>query len=205
MTYVTTGEAAHVLGVGLNTIKRWIANGDLRGIQTPGGHWRIPEEALYGFMRERGFSAAPHTSNTAPRVLIIDDDPSVCALLGALLEQADFSSEVKCIRDGYTGLVQIGSWRPDVLVLDIIMPGINGLDVLRRLRDDHELLGNMAIVVVTSAFDQPEIIRTVRKSFPDAVLPKPVNARQFLTAIGTCLTPSTAVPQDAHELGKAHP
>jgi len=198
MTYVTTGEAAHLLGVGLNTIKRWIANGDLRGIQTPGGHWRIPDEALHGFMLEHGFSDAPHMSNATPRVLIVDDDPSVCALLEAMLEQADFPSDVKCIRDGYTGLIQIGAWRPDVLVLDIIMPGMNGLDVLRRLRDDHELLGNMAIVVVTSAFDQPDIIRAVRKAGPDAVLPKPVDTRQFLAAIGACLAPPTTNQQGTH-------
>jgi len=191
MVYVTTGEAARELGVGLNTIKRWIANGDLQGIQTPGGHWRIPEAALHGFMRKHGFSAVPHASNTPPRVLIIDDDPVVCALLEAILEQADFSPDVKCIQDGYTGLVQIGAWRPDVLVLDILMPDINGLDVLHRLKNDRELLGCMGIVVVTSAFDRPDIMRAVRKSAPEAVLPKPVDARQFLAAISACLTPQT--------------
>jgi len=204
MTYVTTGEAAHMLGVGLNTIKRWIASGDLRGIQTPGGHWRIPDEALHGFMRKHGFSTTTRPPGTPPRVLIVDDDPSVCALLEAMLEQAGFSSEVKCIRDGYAGLVQIGAWRPDVLVLDIIMPGMNGLDVLRRLRDDHELLGNMAIVVVTSAFDQPDIIRAVRKAGPDAVLPKPVDARQFLAAIGACLVQPATDQQGTHEPKLAH-
>jgi len=202
--YVTTGKAAHMLGVGLNTIKRWIANGDLRGIQTPGGHWRIPGEALHSFMREHGFSAASHMSNATPRVLIVDDDPSVCVLLEAILEQADFSLEVKCIQDGYTGLIQIGAWRPDVLVLDIIMPGMNGLDVLQRLRDDHELLGNMAIVVVTSAFDQPDIVRAVHKARPDAALSKPVDTRQFLAAIGACLASPAAVPQGAGAPGAVH-
>jgi len=192
MAYVTTGEAAHVLGVGLNTIKRWIASGDLRGVQTPGGHWRIPEEALHSFMRERGFSVAPHTPNTTPRVLIVDDDPSICTLLEAILEQADFPCEVKCARDGYTGLVQIGAWRPDVLVLDILMPVFNGLDVLHSLRNNPELPGGMAIVVITSAFDQPDIMRAVRQAGPDAVLPKPVEAQQFLTTIKACLTPPAA-------------
>jgi len=197
MVYVTTGEAAQELGVGLNTIKRWIANGDLQGIQTPGGHWRIPEEALHGFMREHGFSAAPHTPNATPRVLVVDDDPSVCALLEAILEQADFPCEVKSARDGYAGLVQIGSWRPDVLVLDILMPVFNGLDVLHSLKYNRELPGGMAIVVITSAFDRPDIMRTVRKAGPDAVLPKPVDARQFLAAIGACLASPATIPQGA--------
>jgi len=197
MDYVTTGEAARVLGVGLNTIKRWIASGDLRGIQTPGGHWRIPEEALHSFMREHGFSTDTRAPGAPPRVLIVDDDPSVCALLEAMLEQADFPCEVKSARDGYTGLIQIGAWRPDVLVLDILMPVFDGLDVLHSLRNNPQLPGGMAIVVVTSAFDRPDIMRTVHKSSPDAVLPKPVDARQFLAAIGACLASPAAVPQGA--------
>jgi len=205
MTYVTTGEAAQELGVGLNTIKRWIANGDLRGIQTPGGHWRIPETALHSFMREHGFSAVPHASNTPPRVLIVDDDPSVCALLESILEQADFPCEVKCARDGYTGLVQIGAWQPDVLVLDILMPVFNGLDVLHSLRNNRELPGGMAIVVITSAFDRPDIMRAVRKAGPDAMLPKPVDARQFLAAMSACLTPPVAVPRTVRESRRVLP
>jgi len=193
-----------MLGVGLNTIKRWIASGDLRGTQTPGGHWRIPDEALHSFMREHGFSTDTRAPGTPPRVLVVDDDPSVCALLEAILEQADFPCEVKSARDGYAGLVQIGSWRPDVLVLDILMPVFDGLDVLHSLRNNRELPDGMAIVVITSAFDQPDIIRAVRKAGPDAVLPKPVDTRQFLAAIGACLAPPAAAPRGVHESRRTH-
>jgi len=188
MTYVTTGEAARVFGVGLNTIKRWIASGDLQGIRTPGGHWRIPEAALLGFMQAHGMPQ-PRDEAAPARLLIVDDDPSVCALLSAVLEQAEFCCQVKSVHDGYMGLIQIGSWRPDVLVLDILMPGIDGVEVLHRLRGDRELLGGMAIVVITGVFDQPEFMRAVREAGPDVVLPKPVDVRQFLTAVGAYLSP----------------
>jgi len=187
MGYVTTGEAAKMLGVGLNTVKRWIANGALRGIQTPGGHWRIPDAALQSFMQAQGMRSQGRGQDEIPRVLIVDDDEATCALLAAVLNQSDLSPEVKCVHDGYSGLVQVGAWRPDVLVLDILMPGINGLEVLHRLRNDRELLGDMAIVVVTSAFDQADLMRGVRKAAPDAILPKPVDARRFLDVIGACL------------------
>jgi excisionase family DNA binding protein len=199
MAYVTTGEAANMLGVGLNTIKRWIASGDLRGIRTPGGHWRIPELELQNFMQTHGMLTPGRDKKDPARVLIVDDAPSVCSLLTAVLEQAEFSSEVKCAHDGYTGLIQIGSWRPDVLVLDIFMPGINGLDVLHRLRDDRELLGDMAIVVITSAFDQPDVMQAVRKAEPQAILPKPVDAQQFLISISACLAPPATVPPNTYE------
>jgi excisionase family DNA binding protein len=203
MAYITTGEAADKLGVGLNTIKRWIASGNLHGIRTPGGHWRIPDQELLGFMQSHGMLASARDEKDAARVLIVDDDPSVCSLLAAVLEQAEFSSETKCAHDGCTGLIQIGSWRPDVLVLDIFMPGINGLDVLHRLHNDRELLGNMAIVVITSAFDQSNLMRTVREAGPVAVLPKPIDAQQFLATINTCLTAPATVPPNAHKSRKA--
>lgn len=205
MHYVTTGEAANMLGVGLNTIKRWIASGDLQGIRTLGGHWRIPDLELQDFMQAHGMLTLARDKKAPTRVLIVDDTPSVCSLLSAVLEQANFPSDVKCAHDGCTGLIQIGSWQPDVLVLDILMPGINGLDVLRRLRNDSELLGNMAIVVITSAFDQPEIMRAVRRAKPDAVLPKPVDAQQFLATISACLVQAASIPRDTHESGQALP
>ncbi|MDQ7000400.1 MAG: response regulator, partial [Mariprofundus sp.] len=154
MAYVTTGEAAAVLGVGLNTVKRWIASGDLQGIRTPGGHWRIPEMALEHFMQTQGMQMPAEDENPA-RILIVDDEPHVCTLLRGILEDAAFPSDIKCAHDGYTGLIQIGSWRPDVLLLDVFMPGIDGIEVLHRLQADHELAGDMKIIVVTAAFDRP--------------------------------------------------
>ena len=189
MTYVTTGEAARTLGVGLNTIKRWIASGDLRGIRMPGGHWRIPESELHSFMLQRGMPI-PAGDKVAPaRVLIVDDDPVACTLLEVMLEQADFPAEVQCVHDGYTGLVRIGAWRPDVLVLDILMPGINGLEVLRRLRAGPDV-GDMAIVVITATFDQPEVMQAARAAGVVAMLPKPVESCQFLAAVGKSVASS---------------
>ena len=189
--YITTGKAAHILGVGLNTIKRWIASGDLRGVRTPGGHWRIPEKDLHGFMQKHGMPIPDRDKANPARVLIVDDDPAACTLLEAMLEQADFPAEVQSVHDGYTGLVRIGAWRPDVLVLDILMPGINGLEVLRRLRAGPDV-GDMTIVVVTATFDQPGVMQAARDAGVAAVLPKPVDPRQFLAAVGAGVASSVA-------------
>lgn len=191
MVYKTTGEAARILGVGLNTIKRWIISGDLRGVLTPGGHWRIPEDELQSFMSQRGMPALAKNEPIPARVLIVDDDPSACALLGGMLEQADFPTEIKCAQDGYSGLIQVGAWQPHVLVLDILMPGINGLEVLRRLKAGPDL-GDMAIVVVTANFDQPNVIQAVQAQGVAALLRKPVDTKQFLSAIAACIKPSPA-------------
>lgn len=195
MVYMTTGEAARMLGVGLNTVKRWISSGDLRGICTPGGHWRISKDDLYAFMRANGMPIPDSNKTTPARVLIVDDDPSVCTLLEAVLEQAGFPSEVQCAHDGYTGLMRIGAWRPDVLVLDILMPGINGLEVLRRIRADPDL-NDMVIVVVTAIFDQPDVIQAARSAGVAAILPKPVEVRRLLDIVGACLASPVACPDE---------
>lgn len=177
--YMTTGEAARLLGVGLNTIKRWIANGALEGVRTPGGHWRIPEMALRRLMHASGRKRL--------RILILDDDPAACELLSAVLERFKIPCECRCVYHGYSGLIQIGAWRPDVFVLDILMPGINGIDVLHRLYDDPELRAGMITMVVTGAYDRTPLIRAVRSAGADAILPKPVDAARFLESLDACL------------------
>ncbi len=185
--YVTTGEAARLLGVGLNTVKRWIANGDLKGIQTPGGHWRIPKADLECFMQKRGMKSAEQ--DRLSRILIVDDEPHICTFLKEVLEHARLPLEFKCEHDGYAGLIQIGSWRPDILILDIFMPAIDGIEVLRRLRQDPDLAGDMKIIVVTAAFDRPVIKQAISDVRPDVVLPKPVDTLQLLDAVERCLEP----------------
>jgi DNA binding domain, excisionase family len=185
MAYMTTGEAARLLGVGLNTIKRWIANGALEGVRTPGGHWRIPESALREWMRTHGVRV--RDGGDRLRILILDDDPAACELLAAVIEQSGLPCESRCVHNGYSGLIQMGAWRPDVLVLDILMPGINGIDVLHRLHEDAGLVANMIVMVVTGAFNQTGLMQAVRKAGADAVLPKPVDTRLFLAVLGGCL------------------
>jgi excisionase family DNA binding protein len=186
MTYMTTGEVARILGVGLNTVKRWISSGALRGVQTPGGHWRISKEELSGFMRANGMPISGRDRAVPARVLIIDDDTSVCALYQAILEHADFPTEIQCVPDGYMGLIKIGSWKPNILVFDLNMPGINGLEVLRRIRADRNL-DDMAIIVVTAAFDRRDVMQAARSAGVAAVLPKPVEAQRLLDIVGACL------------------
>lgn len=194
MVYKTTGETAKMLGVGLNTVKRWINNGDLRAVQTPGGHWRVPEENLQQFMQARGIPTAKRgrAHQGAARILIVDDDQSVCTLLEAVLEQADFSYEAQSVIDGYTGLMRIGSWRPDVLVLDILMPDMNGLEVLNRIRADADL-DDMAIILITAAFDQPGVKQAARSARVAALLPKPLEVQRFLDTIKASLASSFAL------------
>ncbi len=188
---MTTGEAARILGVGLNTVKRWISSGDLRGSCTPGGHWRISNNDLYAFMYANGMQIPEKTKKHRARILIVDDDPTVCTLLEAILQQADFPTEIHCVHDGYTGLMRVGEWRPDILILDILMPGMDGLEVLRRIRANpgHN---DMGIVVITAIFDQFNVTHAARSAGVTALLPKPIETQRVIDVIGAHLAASVA-------------
>lgn len=184
---MTTGNVARLLGVGLNTVKRWISSGALRAVCTPGGHWRISNDDLDLFMRANGMKVPNSGKLNLARVLVVDDDPSACALYEAVLEQIDIPLEVQCVHDGYTGLMKIGAWRPDILVLDILMPGINGLEVLHRIRENTKG-DNMAVIVVTAIPEQPEVMSTLKSAGVVAVLPKPLEVQRFIDVTSACLT-----------------
>ncbi len=196
MTYLTTGEAARILGVGVNTVKRWIGCGALRGLCTPGGHWRIANDDLYSFMREKGMNAPDQEAGDKARVkrgrvLAVDDDPAICLLCQAILDNSEFNVDFQCAHDGYTALMRIGSWQPDVLILDIHMPKPNGLEVIQSIREERSLDG-MAIVVVTAAYDDVKVKHAVRAAGVAALLPKPISASRLLDVLGACLPWSAA-------------
>lgn len=190
MTYLTTGQAARMCGVGVNTIKRWVRQGRIPHMLTPGGHWRIPKKEFLDFMAT--LHDEPDTGSAAePCVLIVDDDAQTCEFVREALACAPIDCRVECASDGYTGLIQIGRLRPALLVLDIMMPGINGLELLHRLRSRPELCSDTKILVYTGARDRRLVMRKVEESRPDAILLKPTGVEGFLQAAIPLLHPLT--------------
>jgi len=181
MDYLRTGEAARLAGVGLNTVKRWIAAGRLPAVRTPGGHWRIPRKAF-----ERFLSRLRHRPEVG-RVLVVDDDRATCALLQAVLEDVELALECRYGHDGCEALVQIGGWQPDLLLVDLFMPRLDGLEVLRRVRGNAALWARMHVIVVTAAFDRPEVKAAMEEIRPAAFLPKPFDVHQLQVALLGCL------------------
>ncbi len=179
MIFFTTGKAAKMCGVGVNTIKNWIQNGSLQAIQTPGGHWRIPQDAFLEFADRFSIplpdSMMDQTSTREQkRFLIVDDDPAVHELIVGALDLSLFHHETVSAYDGCSGLMQVGIFRPHVLILDIMMPEINGLEVIHRLKLQGENLGGMKILAITAATDRFLVMKKLKEAGPDAILAKPL-------------------------------
>ena len=179
--FLKTNEAAKYLGVSRSSLANWIRQGLISGGTTPGGHYRFTSEELDRFAIERGLNI-PGTSSAADvsRILLIEDDPDFREYVVEALEV--FSGfELKEAADGVKGALLVGSWEPDLIILDIRMPNMNGLEFCKLLRENY---GDDGIkVIVASAHLSPDVKTDLERLGVDLILEKPVRLEKLVAAI----------------------
>ncbi|HEX8958041.1 MAG TPA: response regulator [Burkholderiaceae bacterium] len=184
---LTTGEAAKVCGVHLRTVLRWIERGWLRAYQLPGrGDHRVTVEELRRFMLEHRIPDHTRPVAAPRRALIVDDEPAMAHAIERVLKRSGFSTAVAS--NGFEAGATLYSFRPAIMTLDLKMPGMDGLAVLRFLQQ-AELPAPLKTLVVTA--DSDERMEEARALGADAVLSKPV-ANQELLATVERLCPAVA-------------
>jgi excisionase family DNA binding protein len=171
MRFMTTGRVAAACQVTIPTVKRWIREGHLAAFQTAGGHYRITEEELERFRTAQKMPVIPAGPEEPPRILVVDDDPLLLSMLNDF-----FTSEgrykVEVAQDGYEGLIKVGSFHPDVLILDIRMPGLDGFQVCRRVKADPGSRGTRILVLTGHAHGDTAV--RILQAGADVFLQKPV-------------------------------
>ena len=171
--YLTTGDAAKACGVSLVAVKKWIRQGKLRAIRTPGGHFRIPEDEFERFRSEYRFGAGNHRRR---RILIVDDEPDIVTMITETL-RLDPRWEIAAAANGYDGLLRVGTFRPDLLVLDLRMPRIDGFEVCRRVKGDDATRATKILAI--SGFGGERAKDEALGAGADAFLAKPFFTRQL--------------------------
>ena len=137
-TVFTTGEAAKVCKVSQQTIIRCFDSGQLKGFRVPGSRFRrIPREQLFSFMKENGIPTDALDSGKR-KVLIVDDDEELVELLVDVFER-DGRFDIRTANNGFDAGMLVKEFRPDVVVLDVMLPDINGKEVCQRVRSDSSL------------------------------------------------------------------
>jgi|SRR5690242_13088128 two-component system, OmpR family, response regulator len=167
---ITTGEAAGHCQVSLPALRRWIRDGRLKAFQTPGKHARIEVREFQRFLKQYGMP--PYSTDGIPaglRVLVVEDEPQVVEVLTGLLAAHPRHPTVETASDGYEALIKVGSFRPTFLILDIVMPKLDGLEVCRRLRADPETR-DIKILAVTGRED---LVPSVLAAGADGCIAKP--------------------------------
>jgi two-component system, OmpR family, response regulator VicR len=151
---LTTGEAAEICGVNFRTVLRWIDRGLLQAYKLPGrGDRRVTRAALRSFMAEHGIPdrSAPPPPPLPRRVLIADDEPAMARAIERVLRGAGFETAIAA--NGFEAGALLPTFRPGVMTLDLRMPGMDGLDVLRFLQQ-AELPAPFRTLVISADTEQ---------------------------------------------------
>jgi excisionase family DNA binding protein len=176
----TTGEAAKICKVSQQTIIRCFDSGRLAGFRVPGSRFRrIPRDELIRFMRANGIPVEV-IEGTGRRVLVVDDDPEIVELFQDLLARDD-RLEVKTASTGYDAGMLTESFRPHLMVLDFMLPDINGNVVCQRIRSNPQLK-ETRILFVSGVVDQ-EQISALLAAGGNEFIKKPFNVHTLLGRI----------------------
>lgn len=150
---VTTREAAELLGISLRTAQLWVESGVLRAWKTLGGHRRILRSSVNQLLQERADatrSRVPATDGSDDfRVLVVEDEPSLLRLYELTLAGWKPPVSVTLVSNGWEALMAIGQSKPDLLITDLRLPGMDGFRMLRVLKSDPAFTRKMDIIVVT--------------------------------------------------------
>lgn len=192
--FCTTRQAADRIGVSHRTVQMWVENGTLQAWKTAGGHRRIAVDSVERLLSERRTALAgvprpiPATRPIAPTacarsVLIVDDDAMLLRLYELEISTWGLDLAVRKASNGIEALIRIGEARPDILVSDLHMPGLDGFGMIRTLRN-NPATASLPLVVVSGmdkpmvlAMGLPEDVAYLTKPAPLAALRAAVTAR----------------------------
>jgi excisionase family DNA binding protein len=145
--WLTLGQAAKYLGVAQSTIRKWSDLGRVPAFYTPGGHRRYRRTDLDAFLERSG----PGKPARGPMVLVVDDDAQVRELVRINLEMEGYA--VREAANAEEGLAALEEDAPDLILLDVMMPQVDGWEMLRRVQERHGI-GSIPVVMFSGKLDQ---------------------------------------------------
>ena len=170
----TTHEVSKLLQVNPRSVINWIEQDLLKSYRTPGGHRRISRGDLLAFLRKHEIPIPSALTEEKLKVLIVEDEDSIVTILTTFFERQE-AYEVNSASDGITALIDIGRSQPDLIVLDILIPGVDGLEVCRRIKKNPS---NRTAIIAMSG--QPEVESKILQAGADCFLPKPLDLDRLL-------------------------
>lgn len=181
--YLTPAEVAKRFLVSPITVRQWADKGWLNAIVTPGGHRRFALEEVERFARERARNTSGKTeiSRETPRLLVVDDDIQFAGFLAELLESHFSALDIRVVHDGFNAGRQVQRFAPHLILLDLMMPGIDGFQVCSGLKNDP-LTQEIDIIAMTGFF-VPENVNRILACGAKACFNKPLDLPTFLAAV----------------------
>lgn len=169
------------MGVSRSSMTNWVKQKLIEGGVTPGGHYRFTIEELNSFAEKRGLSIpGSENEDRIIKILVIDDDEGFRDFLKDALDVFT-GYEMKETVDGMQGALLLGGWKPDLVILDVRMPNMNGVEFLRLLRSNPDTTDTN--VLVASAHLSPEVKEELTRLDADIIMEKPVRLAKLVASV----------------------
>lgn len=181
----TTHQIARICNVYPTTVISWIKRNKIKAFTTPGGHRRVLKEDLLRFLQQFRFPVPTSLRAARKRVLVVEDEQAIGQLLCRALQKYSKELEITWIRDGIGALLALGDQPPDLLVLDVVMPVVDGARVLCSLRNDPKTR-HIKVIGITGKRLPPEKMRFMKKH-TNAFFLKPFDVMKFAETTGSLL------------------
>ncbi len=170
----TTFEISQFCNVFITTVANWIDEGKLPAYRTPGGHRRVVRRDLLNFLEKYGIPIPEALlANDEKKILVVDDNPDMVDIIVQALQRSNPHYIIRTANNGFEAGKQVVTFRPHVAILDVVLPGLDGLQLVQNLRKDP-LTKPMHVIVITGHDE-----RSTRKEFQnldvDAYMEKPLS------------------------------
>ena len=172
----TVGQAAEHCSLSRGTVWRYIKSKDLRASQTPGGHFRILKKDLDIFIVEKGMYPLANNLSSNNKILIVDDDPQIRDVLTQMLSAQKYETETAST--GFAAGGKVATFKPGLIILDLVMPQMSGFEVCRLIKEDPQT-SHIKILAVTG-YDTEENKDKIMKAGADDYMAKPLSKDALL-------------------------
>jgi excisionase family DNA binding protein len=178
MEILTVSQASKYCKVSSKTIINWIDGGHIKAYKTVGGHRRIKKEDLDQFLKEKGMPLPDEMkAEERKKILVVDDDKIIVETIVQSLEEDEFGYEMISASDGFEAGLQVTHFKPDLLILDINMPDINGYEVCEKVKTNPETKNTK--IIVLSAYLDDDAFKQMKEYGADACFSKPLPLEQL--------------------------
>jgi len=185
---LTVFKASKCCSVSPKTIINWIESGLIKAYKTPGGHRRINRKDLIAFMENQGMPLPDKDKEMESgriKILVVDDDPIIVESIVQALEEDEYDYEVISAADGFEAGIQVNHFKPDLILLDIMMPDIKGFDVCKKIKNAPETKDTK--IIVLSAYLDEEKFQQMKEYGADACYSKPLPLPQLKEEVSRLL------------------
>lgn len=184
--YFTTHHISEICGVTMPTVINWIKQGKLPAYKTLGGHRRVEKSALIQFLKSNRLPLPDDLAKEwSCRILLVDDEKAFITLLTKIIRNKYRHCVVGSAMNGFEAGRQVLSFKPDLIVLDLKLPGIDGFEVCKNIKSTPQTK-NMKIIAVTG-YHTEGIKNKILSCGADAYLPKPFDAEELMGKIAKLL------------------